>query len=150
MVGSDPGDTAWDLYGGVGVFAAELASRVGERGLVMSVESGRGAVEDGRRALGDLGQVQLRADRVETVVGELPGPVRTVVADPPRAGAGREVVEAVAAAGAERVVHIGCDSAAFGRDVGLYLAQGYRLEQVRAFDAFPLTHHVECLALLTR
>lgn len=148
--GLTPGDTAWDLYGGVGVFAAELASRVGDRGLVMSVESGRGAVEDGRRALGDLGQVQLRADRVETVVGELPGPVRTVVLDPPRAGAGREVVEAVAAAGAERVVHIGCDSAAFGRDVGLYLAQGYRLEQVRAFDAFPLTHHVECLALLTR
>ncbi|MFC4602811.1 class I SAM-dependent RNA methyltransferase [Rhodococcus kronopolitis] len=148
--GLAPGETAWDLYGGVGVFAAEMASQVGDRGLVVSVESGRGAVEDGRRALGDLGQVQLRADRVEAVVGELPGPVRTVVLDPPRSGAGRPVVEAVAAAGADRVVHIGCDSAAFGRDVGLYLQQGYRLEQVRAFDAFPLTHHVECLALLTR
>ena len=60
------------------------------------------------------------------------------------------IVEAVTAAGPGTVVHIGCDPAAFARDVGLYLGQGYRLEQVRAFDAFPLTHHMECIALLVR
>lgn len=144
------GDIAWDLYGGVGVFASALAAQVGERGTVVSVESARGAVEDGRRALADLPQVRLEAARVEAVVSQLPGPVATVVLDPPRSGAGRAVIEAVAAAGPRRIVHIGCDPAAFARDVGLYLGQGYRLEDVRAFDAFPLTHHMECIGLLVR
>ncbi|MGW0044284.1 class I SAM-dependent RNA methyltransferase [Rhodococcus sp. NPDC003348] len=144
------GDTAWDLYGGVGVFAAALAGQVGERGTVVSVESSRGAVEDGRRALSDLPQVRLESARAENLVTALPGPVSTVVLDPPRSGAGRAVIEAVASAGPRTVVHIGCDPAAFGRDVGLYLGQGYRLAQVRAFDAFPLTHHMECIALLQR
>ncbi|GAA4476977.1 TRAM domain-containing protein [Rhodococcus olei] len=144
------GDVAWDLYGGVGVFAAALAAQVGERGAVLSVESARGAVDDGRRALADLPQVRLEAARVEAAVSGLSGPVTTVVLDPPRSGAGRAVVESVAAAGPRTVVHIGCDPAAFGRDVGLFLGQGYRLDAVRAFDAFPLTHHVECIARLVR
>ncbi|MFD4295546.1 class I SAM-dependent RNA methyltransferase, partial [Rhodococcus sp. NPDC058532] len=148
--GAAGGGTAWDLYGGVGVFAAALAAQVGERGAVVSVESGRGAVESGRRALADLPQVRFEASRVEHALDHLSGPVDTVVLDPPRSGAGRSVVEAVAAAGAAAIVHIGCDPAAFGRDIGLYLGQGYHLERVRAFDAFPLTHHMECLALLVR
>lgn len=148
--GLRPGETAWDLYGGVGVFASALAEQVGESGTVVSVESSRGAVEDGRRALADLPQVRLDADRVERSVAALPGPVSAVVLDPPRSGAGRAVVESVAAAGPRTIVHIGCDPAAFGRDVGLYLEQGYRLDEVRAFDAFPLTHHMECIARLSR
>lgn len=148
--GLGDGDAAWDLYGGVGVFAAVLAGQVGERGSVLSVESGRGAVVDGRRALTDLSQVRFEAARVENLVTRLAGPVSAVVLDPPRSGAGRAVVEAVATAGPRTIVHIGCDPASFGRDVGLYLEQGYHLERVRAFDAFPLTHHMECIALLTR
>lgn len=144
------GETAWDLYGGVGVFAATLAAQVGESGTVVSVESGRGAVEDGRRALADLPQVRFEAARVQPALAGLPGPVAAAVLDPPRSGAGRDVVAAVADAGPRTVVHIGCDPAAFGRDLGLYLGHGYHLEQVRAFDAFPLTHHMECIALLTR
>lgn len=148
--GLAPGETGWDLYGGVGVFAAALADRVGDGGTVESVESARGAVDDGRRALADLPQVQLSAARVEAAVAGLPRPVHTVVLDPPRSGAGRAVVDAVAAASPRTVVHIGCDPAAFGRDVGLFLDRGYRLDEVRAFDAFPLTHHVECIARLVR
>lgn len=145
-----PGQVGWDLYGGVGVFAAALADRVGERGAVESVESARGAVDDGRAALADLPQVHLQAARVEAAIAALRPSVDAVVLDPPRSGAGRPVVEAVAAAGPRTVVHIGCDPAAFGRDVGLFLEQGYRLDEVRAFDAFPLTHHVECIARLVR
>ena len=70
-----------------------------------------------------------------------------VVLDPPRAGAGRDVVGAVTARRPGRIVHIGCDPAAFARDVALYAEHGYRLERVRAFDAFPLTHHVEAIGL---
>ncbi|MCQ4122276.1 class I SAM-dependent RNA methyltransferase [Rhodococcus tibetensis] len=143
--GVSAGDTAWDLYGGVGVFAAAL----GRAGLVESVESSRQAVSDGRAALADLPQVRFHPERVERALPELATPPRVVVLDPPRTGAGRDVIAAVAAAGAERIVHVGCDPASFARDLGLYLHEGYRLDTVRAFDAFPLTHHVECIALLT-
>ncbi|QBJ98277.1 class I SAM-dependent RNA methyltransferase [Rhodococcus sp. ABRD24] len=143
------GATVWDLYGGVGVFAAVLAEQVGEAGHVESVEFSRQAVADGSAALADLPQVRLHAARVERALRELSAP-DVVVLDPPRAGAGRAVVAAVADAGPERVVHIGCDPASFARDVALYREHGFRLVQIRAFDAFPLTHHVESLALLTR
>ncbi|MEV1132797.1 class I SAM-dependent RNA methyltransferase [Rhodococcus coprophilus] len=143
------GSTVWDLYGGVGVFAAALAGQVGSRGSVVSVESSRTAVEDGAAALADVDQISFRQGRVERVVGDLPTP-EVVVLDPPRAGAGKEVVSAIAQAGPRRIVHLGCDPASFGRDVGLYRAQGFELAEVRAFLAFPSTHHVECLALFTR
>ncbi len=144
------GDAAWDLYSGVGVFAAALAGTGGPSVHVDSVESSRQAVSDGRAALADLPQVYFHADRVERAISALPTPPRVVVLDPPRSGAGRDVIEAVTAAGAERIVHVGCDPASFARDIGLYLAQDYRVHEIRAFDAFPLTHHVECLALLVR
>lgn len=143
------GAHVWDLYGGVGVFAATLAEQVGPTGRVDSVEFSRQAVDDGSTALADLPQVHLHAARVERALAGLPVP-EVVVLDPPRAGAGRDVVAAVTAAGPERIVHIGCDPASFARDVALYREFGYRLAEVRAFDAFPLTHHVESLALLTR
>ncbi|MFC9549491.1 class I SAM-dependent RNA methyltransferase [Rhodococcus sp. NPDC056960] len=148
--GMSAGETAWDLYGGVGVFAAALAEHAGPSGQVESVESSRQAVSDGKAALSDVPQVRFHADRVERAISGLTAPPQVVVLDPPRAGAGRDVIDAVAAAGAERVVHVGCDPASFARDIGLYLGQGFRLDGLRAFDAFPLTHHVECIALLTR
>ena len=143
------GAGVWDLYGGVGVFAATLAGQVGPLGRVDSVEFSRQAVADGTASLADLPQVYLHAERVERALHSLAAP-EVVVLDPPRAGAGRDVVAAVAAAGPERVVHIGCDPASFARDIALYREHGFGLAEVRAFDAFPLTHHVECLALLTR
>jgi tRNA/tmRNA/rRNA uracil-C5-methylase (TrmA/RlmC/RlmD family) len=72
------------------------------------------------------------------------------VLDPPRAGAGREVIDLLAAADVPRVVHVGCDAASFARDIGIYLKHGYAVEKIKVFDAFPLTHHSECVALLTR
>jgi len=72
------------------------------------------------------------------------------VLDPPRAGAGREVIELLAAAQVPRVVHVGCEAASFARDIGLYQRHGYTVGEIRVFDSFPLTHHIECVALLTR
>ncbi|MEO6881905.1 MAG: TRAM domain-containing protein [Mycobacteriaceae bacterium] len=144
------GGTAWDLYGGVGLFAAVLAEQVGPHGTVHSVESSRLATADGAAALADLAQVRFVTGTVEAEIATLPRPVDVVVLDPPRSGAGRAVVEAIAEAGPERVVYVACDPAALGRDVALLGAQGYRLAKLRAFDAFPMTHHVECIALFTR
>ncbi|MFD3745157.1 class I SAM-dependent RNA methyltransferase [Nocardia sp. NPDC058633] len=148
--GLAPGGSGWDLYAGVGVFAARLAEQTGQTGSVVGVESARSAIVDGTAALGDLPWLELRNDRVERWARSASATPDVVVLDPPRAGAGKDVVGAVADADPRRIVHIGCDPAAFGRDVGLYLDAGYRLAELRAFDAFPGTHHVECVALLDR
>ena len=134
----ESGSTAWDLYGGAGIFAAALAEPVGESGRVISVDTSRAATGAARAALADLPQGGERS------AADL------AVLDPPRAGAGREVIDLLAATGVPRLVHVGCEAAAFARDIGLYRGHGYTVEQIRVFDAFPLTHHVECVALLTR
>ncbi|WP_280366086.1 class I SAM-dependent RNA methyltransferase [Nocardia wallacei] len=149
---AESGATAWDLYSGAGVFAARLAEQMGVTGVVHGVESARSAVADGTAALRDLPTVGLSAQRVErwlTDRTDSPTP-QVVVLDPPRAGAGKDVITALAAATPARIVHIGCDPAAFARDIGLYHTAGYHVTHLRAFDAFPATHHVECLALLER
>lgn len=144
-----PGGTAWDLYGGVGVLAAPLAELVDDgtgSGRVLSVEAFPAAAKAGRRALADL-PVEFVTVRVERGMG---GSADLVVLDPPRTGAGRGVIDAVAAAGPGHVLHIGCDPATFARDAATWRSVGYRLERVEAVDAFPGTHHVETLALFTR
>jgi tRNA/tmRNA/rRNA uracil-C5-methylase (TrmA/RlmC/RlmD family) len=140
------GGVAWDLYGGVGLFAAVLASQVGPDGSVTVVEASAPAVADGRRALADLPQVEFRAGRVEREIADLPDPA-VVVADPPRKGLQKRMVTEICARNPERVVYVACDPAALGRDVALFAARGYALTQVRSFDAFPMTHHMESVAL---
>jgi tRNA/tmRNA/rRNA uracil-C5-methylase (TrmA/RlmC/RlmD family) len=147
------GMTAWDLYGGAGVFAAELADAVGESGRVLTIDTSRAATRAAREALLDLPQVEVITDSVRrALAGQQMRASRADVAvlDPPRSGAGREVVDLLAAAGVPRVVHIGCEAASFARDIGLYRGHGYAVEKIKVFDAFPLTHHTECVALLTR
>ena len=145
-----PGTTAWDLYGGAGVFAAALGEAVGEAGRVLTVDTSRAASRAARAALADLPQVNVITESVRRALAAQRVSADVAVLDPPRAGAGRDVIDLLAAAGVPRVVHIGCEAASFARDVGLYRAHGYTVEEIKVFDAFPLTHHTECVALLTR
>jgi tRNA/tmRNA/rRNA uracil-C5-methylase (TrmA/RlmC/RlmD family) len=140
-----PGETAWDLYGGAGLFAAALAPVAGR---VTLVESAPAAVAAARANLTDLPRVEVVEGRVEQALRRLPGPVDLVVLDPPRSGAGADVVRAVAAAGPRAVAYVACDPAAFARDVATFRDAGWRLAELRAYDCFPMTHHVECVALL--
>jgi tRNA/tmRNA/rRNA uracil-C5-methylase (TrmA/RlmC/RlmD family) len=144
------GMTVWDLYGGAGVFAAALGDAVGESGRVLTVDTSRAATRTARAALADLPQVAVITDSVRRALMVQPASADVAVLDPPRSGAGRDVIDLLSAAGVPRVVHIGCEAASFARDIGLYRGRGYVVEKIRVFDAFPLTHHTECIALLTR
>ncbi len=144
-----PGMTAWDLYGGAGVFAAVLAEAVGTVGQVVSVDSSRSATGAARQALADLPQVSVVTDSVRRVLTGQRERADLAVLDPPRAGAGKPVIGLLADAGVPRVIHFGCEVAAFARDIGLYREHGYSVQALRVFDAFPLTHQVETVALLT-
>jgi tRNA/tmRNA/rRNA uracil-C5-methylase (TrmA/RlmC/RlmD family) len=150
LAAAEPGQVAWDLYAGVGLFAAVLAAGVGPGGRVVAVEADARAVSDARRNLHDLPVVEIRQGRVEHVLGDLADRPDLVVLDPPRAGAGLGVCTALAQAGPARVVYVACDPAAMARDIGEFVKRGYRLETIVGYDLFPMTHHVECVALLVR
>lgn len=145
-----PGERWLDLYSGVGLFSAFLASQVAPDGVVDAVESDPGAVRDARRALHDLPSVRLHCSDVAVWLRSASGPVQGVVLDPPRAGAGESVVRAIVDSAPGVVVYVACDPVALARDISMFGAAGYRLAAVRAFDAFPMTHHFESVALLTK
>ncbi|MED7922762.1 class I SAM-dependent RNA methyltransferase [Nonomuraea sp. LP-02] len=145
----EPGEWALDLYCGVGLFAAGLAEAVGPEGAVFGLESEAAAVRDARANLRDLPQARVERGRVEEALDRFQiERADLVVVDPPRAGLGREVVERVAALKATRIVYVSCDPATFARDLKWLAERGYTLSALRAFDAFPMTHHVECVGLL--
>lgn len=147
-----PGERVVDLYSGVGLFSGPLAERVGATGSVVGIEGDRTAVEDAGRNLTDLPQVSCLVDRVDRALrrGVAGARVDLVVLDPPRTGAKRAVVEAVADLAPRAVAYVACDPAALARDVALFAERGYRLAGLRAFDLFPMTSHVECVALLVK
>lgn len=143
-----PGDRVADLYAGVGVLSVPLAARVGETGHVLAVEGDRAAAD---LAVGNLAAYPwtrvVAADVAQTLAHEVDAGAGfdVVVLDPPRVGARRDVVERVVALGPRTVVHVACDPAAFARDVSLLAEHGYALTDLRAYDAFPMTHHVEVI-----
>lgn len=146
-----PGESCLDLYAGVGLFSAFLADAVGPTGPVHAVEGDRVACEHARANLAPYPLATVTRGSVDRVLDRLdPDPVDLVVLDPPREGARKPVVEAVVARSPRAVAYVACDPAALARDVALFAERGYRLEALRAFDLFPMTHHVECVALLTR
>jgi tRNA/tmRNA/rRNA uracil-C5-methylase (TrmA/RlmC/RlmD family) len=151
-----PGEHWWDLYAGVAPIGAALALSVGPRGQVDAVEAsgvaarearrvGRSIAPDGvlrvhrsdtRRWLGS--KLRSRQSRAPHVHG--------VILDPPRSGAGRAVLASVAVARPRVIMYVACDPIALGRDIATMNGLGYRLTRLRAWDAFPHTHHFETVA----
>jgi tRNA/tmRNA/rRNA uracil-C5-methylase (TrmA/RlmC/RlmD family) len=149
----DPDADNLDLYGGVGLFAAALGNRFGSGIRITTVESDADASRHAEENLADVVEAQAvraRVDRhlarLRTQRARLDG--ATVVLDPPRSGAGKEVVAALAALGPAQLVYVACDPVALARDLALLAGRGYRLTGIRAFDLFPNTHHVEAVASL--
>ncbi|TGB11542.1 class I SAM-dependent RNA methyltransferase [Streptomyces sp. MZ04] len=143
------GDTALDLYCGVGLFAGAIADRVGEKGAVLGIESGKRAVEDARHNLAAFDRVRIEQGKVEAALPRTGiTEVDLIVLDPPRAGAGKQTVRHLTGLGARRIAYVACDPAALARDLGYFRDGGYKVRSLRAFDLFPMTHHVECVAIL--
>jgi tRNA/tmRNA/rRNA uracil-C5-methylase (TrmA/RlmC/RlmD family) len=131
------------------LFTALLGDAVGPHGRVVGVESSRSAVADAAGNLVDLPHAEVQYGRVTgDLVGDLDVAADVVVLDPPRAGAGPDVMAAILAHDPRAIGYVACDPAALGRDVRVAVDLNWRLAALRAFDAFPMTHHVECVALL--
>ena len=156
----DPRAANLDLYGGVGLLAAAVGDRFGAATRITSVEADERATEHAAENLAEWVGAAARTARVDRFVRELEATssaaerarlrAATVVLDPPRSGAGVEVMTALGRLQPAQLVYVACDPVALARDVALAAQHGYRLAGLRAFDLFPHTHHVEAVASLVR
>jgi tRNA/tmRNA/rRNA uracil-C5-methylase (TrmA/RlmC/RlmD family) len=143
------GDDVVDLFSGVGLFAVPLAKRVGPSGRVIAVESSPFAVRDARNNAAGLRQLKVREWSVTPrSVNDTVREGAVVVIDPPRQGLAKGVVESLARRGPRRLVYVSCDAATLARDLKGFLGNGFALNQLKVFDLFPMTEHVELVALL--
>jgi tRNA/tmRNA/rRNA uracil-C5-methylase (TrmA/RlmC/RlmD family) len=146
-----PGDRVADLYSGAGLFASLLGDVVGPTGSLLAVERDRWACADAARNTADQPQVEVRKAAVtpEFVAASI-GAANLVVLDPSREGAGRAVMSALVALepGPRRLVYVSCDPASFARDVRVALDANWELRSLRGFDLFPMTYHVELVAVI--
>ncbi|MET9696983.1 class I SAM-dependent RNA methyltransferase [Streptomyces sp. NPDC006529] len=143
------GEMALDLYCGVGIFAGALAERLGDTGAVLGIESTKRAVEDARHNLQDMERVRIEHGKVEQVLPRTKiSECDLIVLDPPRAGAGKQTVRHLAGLSPRRIAYVACDPAALARDLAYFKDNGYKVRTMRVFDLFPMTHHVECVAIL--
>lgn len=163
-----PGETVWDLYSGAGLFTLAAARAAGEGGTVLAVEGSAVTAADARhnaRAYPGVSVVHGDVARVLSGRGgarRRPGSRRgsagaravprpdVVILDPPRAGAAKEVLATIDAAGPRAILYVACDPAALGRDLGRLRRRGWKATGIQAFDLYPNTHHVEAVAVLRR
>ena len=145
----------WDLYSGAGLFTLPLATMTAERTRMLSVEGGKTAVKNAQRNLRalNLPDVDARCGDVSATLAHVPAHLSRpdlVVLDPPRAGAHAKVCRQIAQAGAKDVIYVACDPTSLARDTATLISLGYRLSDIRAYDIYPMTHHVETVAWFTR
>jgi tRNA/tmRNA/rRNA uracil-C5-methylase (TrmA/RlmC/RlmD family) len=147
-----PGEVALDLYCGAGLFAGVLAEAVGPEGAVIGIESDPAAVRDARHNLRSTPWARVHRGDAAAVLARIGlSGASLAVLDPPRTGVARQVIDLLSAGGrVSRIGYVSCDPATLARDIAALRASGWTLQALRAFDAFPMTHHVECLATLTR
>ena len=140
------GEHVLDLYGGVGLFTSALIDAVGPTGRIDLVEGSKSATADAKRNFAAHSNVNIVTASVERAITRIDGG-DVVILDPPREGAGKEVISELARIAPRAIVYVACDPAALARDTTYLHEVGYSLKKMRAFDLFPMTHHIETVAL---
>jgi 23S rRNA (uracil1939-C5)-methyltransferase len=148
------GETAVDLYSGVGLFTLVLARLFGR---VVAVESNSAAVSDLRfnaeRGAGTSACqpaiIEARHGTAEAYLNSLEAAPDFMLVDPPRAGLGKTVVRRLLELKPRRLTIVACDPATLARDLAQMLAGGYRIEQMALVDLFPQTYHLETIVRLS-
>jgi len=143
------GNQVLDLYGGVGLFTAAALSAVGAEGRVDLVEASSSAIGDAKINFENVPNVNIYLGDVAKIMPRI-GTADVVILDPPRDGAGQLVMQQISSLNPQRIVYVACDPAALARDCAIANDLGWQLSKVRAFDLFPMTHHIEMVALFTR
>lgn len=144
------GQHVCDLYSGSGLFTLPLARAVGAGGRIESVESDLKAVGSLRRNTRTLSNVNLYAMGVEKWLATSKiKKVDAILLDPPRAGAGTQILKQLVKLRPSKILYVACDPASLARDVATLAENGYELTQIQAWDAFGQTQHLESFGLFT-
>lgn len=143
------GEHLLDLYGGVGLFSCVAIDQLGPGGRIDLIESSIPAIESARENFKDYSNVNVIRDDVAKALRDIKR-ADVVVLDPPRAGAGSEVVDQIMRINPSRIVYVACDPASLARDVQRFVANGWKLAQIDGYDLFPMTQHIETIVYLTR
>ena len=143
------GEHVLDLYGGVGLFTAAIVDVIGATGHVDLIEGSKVATADASRNFANYPNVTIATGDVAKLLPRITA-ADVVVLDPPRDGAGKEAIAHIARLSPRSIVYVACDPAALARDTAYLADHSYSLVKLRAFDLFPMTHHIECVALYTR
>jgi len=142
------GDKVLDLYGGVGLFTSQFLELIGDTGSVDLVEGSKSATTDAMRNFAEFPNVSVHTGDVAKLLPRF-SKADVIVLDPPREGAGKDVVAAMATLKPRSIIYVACDPAALARDTNYLGEAGYKLQEMRAFDLVPMTHHIESVALFT-
>ncbi len=142
-----PDDVLLDAYTGVGIFAILLAPSVKK---VIAVEESSAAVADAKLNGAGLDNLEFVLGRTEDVLRNLPEKPDAVILDPPRSGCQPRALESLINMAPPRLAYVSCDAETLGRDLNILCQGGYQLDEVVPLDMFPQTHHVECVAFLSR
>lgn len=148
FAGVRAGDHLLDLYGGVGLFALQLHEAIGADGRIDLVEGSKSATADAAVNFAGAQNVKIHTGDVEKILPRF-SRADVVILDPPRDGAKKNVIASLVECKPRSIVYVACDPAALARDSALLRDANYTLEKIRAFDLFPMTHHIECVALFT-
>jgi tRNA/tmRNA/rRNA uracil-C5-methylase (TrmA/RlmC/RlmD family) len=143
------GDQVLDLYGGVGLFTSQVIELVGESGRIDLVEGSKSATGDALRNFAEHSNVGIHTGDVEKILPRF-SKADVIILDPPREGAGKNVVQSMVSLKPRAIVYVACDPAALARDNAYLESSGYALAEIRAFDLFPMTQHIESVALFKR
>lgn len=142
------GEHVLDLYGGVGLFALQILDAIGPGGRIDLVEGSKSATADAHINFEGAANVKIHTGDVEKILPRF-SRADVIILDPPRDGAKKNVIESAVACAPRAIVYVACDPAALARDSALLRDANYTLKEIRAFDLFPMTHHIECVALFT-
>ena len=145
QLGAKSGDWVCDLYSGVGLFGAEILQQVGKQGVVNLIESDKTAVADARKIFAKHENVNIHAGLVDQQLSQVKR-ADLILLDPPRTGAGESVIKQMIKLRPRKIVYVACDPAALARDAKYLQESGYKLDHIEAFDLFPMTQHMECVA----
>lgn len=157
--GADQASTLWDFYSGSGLFTLPMAAFF-PQAQVLSIEGAPIAVKNARKNISQAGLGKL----ITALEGDVSKTIRSLTAhghaqltkpdiillDPPRAGSGRKVCQQMAESGAKAIIYVSCDVTNLARDTAYLTEAGYHISDIQAYDIYPMTHHVETVALFER
>ena len=139
------GDCVCDLYGGIGLFTSPILKLIRNSGKVHLIENDRNCINDAREIFKENKNVIIHNGKVEQKIGKIKN-IDIVILDPPRNGAGKQVINQIINKKPRSIIYVSCDPASLARDTKILINNSYKLENLIGIDLFPMTHHIECIA----